>query len=357
MTRLREPRARSCARCWAQAVPAGRGVPRRTPGGDPAPGRCIRRRPSVDRAHQEARQAAEEVPALASTTGRGRSGPRSAPRRPRARRARAGSGTRRLGSRPRSRCRGRTGHGRPPRRCGRSGPTATTSAHTSRRSTLAVAGIRMPARDFRSPISSDGRTRIRSAVIGSSASRRHDRRPTARRGPEHHGLRCERGHQPRGYRRAVPTPPRVRWRMIERRAVRLDCATTSPPGAGVVGLRRPVATRHRRALTSAPTRRLPSGLLPAHEARVIELLLVTTVPAMILADDGVPSIGLVVAVLVGGALAAGGANTINCWIERDRDQVMRRTQHRPLPSGDIDPPTSAWSSGSRSRSSRSRCCG
>jgi protoheme IX farnesyltransferase len=71
--------------------------------------------------------------------------------------------------------------------------------------------------------------------------------------------------------------------------------------------------------------------------RVIELLLVTTLPAMILADDGVPSIGLIVAVLFGGALAAGGANTINCFIERDRDQVMRRTQHRPLPSGDIDP--------------------
>ena len=45
----------------------------------------------------------------------------------------------------------------------------------------------------------------------------------------------------------------------------------------------------------------------------------------------------IVAVLVGGALAAGGANTINCWIERDRDQLMRRTTHRPLPAGDIEP--------------------
>jgi len=71
--------------------------------------------------------------------------------------------------------------------------------------------------------------------------------------------------------------------------------------------------------------------------RVIELLLVTTLPAMILAEDGIPSVGLIVAVLVGGALAAGGANTVNCFIERDRDQVMRRTRHRPLPSGDIDP--------------------
>jgi protoheme IX farnesyltransferase len=71
--------------------------------------------------------------------------------------------------------------------------------------------------------------------------------------------------------------------------------------------------------------------------RVIELLLVTTLPAMILADGEMPSIGLIVAVLVGGALAAGGANTINCWIERDRDQLMRRTAHRPLPHGDVKP--------------------
>jgi protoheme IX farnesyltransferase len=71
--------------------------------------------------------------------------------------------------------------------------------------------------------------------------------------------------------------------------------------------------------------------------RVIELLLVTTLPAMILAAGELPSLGLIASVLVGGALAAGGANTINCWIERDRDQVMRRTAGRPLPSGQIAP--------------------
>jgi protoheme IX farnesyltransferase len=71
--------------------------------------------------------------------------------------------------------------------------------------------------------------------------------------------------------------------------------------------------------------------------RVIELLLVTTLPAMILAEGAFPPLALVVQVLVGGALAAGGANTINCWIERDRDQVMRRTSHRPLPMGAIAP--------------------
>jgi protoheme IX farnesyltransferase len=71
--------------------------------------------------------------------------------------------------------------------------------------------------------------------------------------------------------------------------------------------------------------------------RVIELLLVTTVPAMVLAENGLPSLGLIAAVLAGGALSAGGANTINCWIERDRDQVMRRTHSRPLPQGQVSP--------------------
>jgi protoheme IX farnesyltransferase len=50
-----------------------------------------------------------------------------------------------------------------------------------------------------------------------------------------------------------------------------------------------------------------------------------------------PPLSLVLEVLIGGALAAGGANTINCWIERDRDQMMRRTAHRPLPHGDVKP--------------------
>src|SRR5262245_56135198 len=71
--------------------------------------------------------------------------------------------------------------------------------------------------------------------------------------------------------------------------------------------------------------------------RVIELLLVTAVPPMFLAEGGVPALGLILTVVVGGALAAGGANTINCWIERDRDQLMRRTHGRPLPQGEIDP--------------------
>jgi heme o synthase len=94
---------------------------------------------------------------------------------------------------------------------------------------------------------------------------------------------------------------------------------------------------------ATPTVRNPSLLstLRAYvlltKPRVIELLLVTTVPAMVLAAGKLPSLGLIGAVLLGGALSAGGANTINCWIERDRDQVMRRTHSRPLPAGDVSP--------------------
>jgi protoheme IX farnesyltransferase len=71
--------------------------------------------------------------------------------------------------------------------------------------------------------------------------------------------------------------------------------------------------------------------------RVVELLLVTTVPAMILARRGMPSIWLVLATLVGGALAAGSANAINCYLDRDIDEVMRRTRRRPLPAHEIEP--------------------
>jgi heme o synthase len=71
--------------------------------------------------------------------------------------------------------------------------------------------------------------------------------------------------------------------------------------------------------------------------RVIELLLVTTLPSMILAEGGLPSFGLMLSVLLGGALAAGGANTVNCYIERDRDQIMKRTHGRPLPMGEVSP--------------------
>jgi heme o synthase len=64
--------------------------------------------------------------------------------------------------------------------------------------------------------------------------------------------------------------------------------------------------------------------------RIIELLLVTTLPTMLLAERGLPSLGLIVVTLLGGALAAASANTLNCYIDRDIDAVMKRTSGRPL---------------------------
>ncbi|HEV7824421.1 MAG TPA: heme o synthase [Mycobacteriales bacterium] len=74
--------------------------------------------------------------------------------------------------------------------------------------------------------------------------------------------------------------------------------------------------------------------------RIIELLLVTTVPAMFLAAAGLPSLWTIVATLVGGTLAAGSANALNCYVDRDIDQVMKRTSNRPLPQHSV-PPRSA----------------
>jgi heme o synthase len=71
--------------------------------------------------------------------------------------------------------------------------------------------------------------------------------------------------------------------------------------------------------------------------RIIELLLVTTVPTMFLAARGLPSLWLVLATLVGGALSAGSANTLNCYIDRDIDKLMHRTESRPLVTGAISP--------------------
>jgi protoheme IX farnesyltransferase len=71
--------------------------------------------------------------------------------------------------------------------------------------------------------------------------------------------------------------------------------------------------------------------------RIIELLLVTTVPTMFVAERGVPSVWLMLVTLVGGTLAAGGANAINMYVDRDIDRIMKRTQHRPLVTGAVTP--------------------
>jgi protoheme IX farnesyltransferase len=71
--------------------------------------------------------------------------------------------------------------------------------------------------------------------------------------------------------------------------------------------------------------------------RIIELLLITTLPTMIVAQRGLPPVWLMVATLLGGALAAGGANAINMYVDRDIDSLMHRTRKRPLVTGAVTP--------------------
>jgi heme o synthase len=93
------------------------------------------------------------------------------------------------------------------------------------------------------------------------------------------------------------------------------------------------------APASAPRR--PTSVLRAYlsltKPRIVELLLVTTLPAMLLAAGGLPPLRLVAAVLVGGALAAAAANALNCYLDRDIDPLMNRTARRPLPAHVVRP--------------------
>jgi protoheme IX farnesyltransferase len=80
-----------------------------------------------------------------------------------------------------------------------------------------------------------------------------------------------------------------------------------------------------------------AGFVALTKPRIIELLLVTTVPTMVVAERGLPSLGLVVATVLGGTLSAGGANAINMYVDRDIDAVMHRTRNRPLVTGIVAP--------------------
>jgi protoheme IX farnesyltransferase len=79
------------------------------------------------------------------------------------------------------------------------------------------------------------------------------------------------------------------------------------------------------------------GFVALTKPRIVELLLVTTIPTMVVAARGMPGLGLMLATLVGGTLAAGGANAINMVVDRDIDSVMRRTRNRPLVTGLVSP--------------------
>ncbi|NBS36731.1 MAG: protoheme IX farnesyltransferase [Actinobacteria bacterium] len=88
---------------------------------------------------------------------------------------------------------------------------------------------------------------------------------------------------------------------------------------------------------SRPARTVIGAYIALTKPRIIELLLITTIPTMVLAAGGWPDTSLVVWTVLGGALAAGGANAINMYIDRDIDGLMERTRNRPLVTGRIAP--------------------
>jgi protoheme IX farnesyltransferase len=87
----------------------------------------------------------------------------------------------------------------------------------------------------------------------------------------------------------------------------------------------------------APLARTVAAYVALTKPRIIELLLVTTVPSMMLAARAVPALGLLGLTLVGGALAAGSANTLNCYLDRDIDAIMARTSNRPIHRAVVSP--------------------
>jgi protoheme IX farnesyltransferase len=91
------------------------------------------------------------------------------------------------------------------------------------------------------------------------------------------------------------------------------------------------------SLAASRSRSRVAAYFALTKPRIIELLLITTVPAMVLAAGGWPGTWLVAATLIGGSLSAGGANTLNNYVDRDIDEVMKRTRGRPLARHEIPP--------------------
>jgi protoheme IX farnesyltransferase len=96
--------------------------------------------------------------------------------------------------------------------------------------------------------------------------------------------------------------------------------------------------RAQRAGTAQPKPSLMADLVTLTKPRIISLLLVTTVAPMFITPAGLPSVSLVLWVILGGYLMAGGANAINMWFDRDIDDKMTRTRLRPIPAGRISAP-------------------
>ncbi len=115
-----------------------------------------------------------------------------------------------------------------------------------------------------------------------------------------------------------------------RLGARSDAASTRLQSALHVDADRP-------GLAAARRRDVVAAYVGLTKPRIIELLLLTTVPVMFLAQQGVPDLWLVVATVVGGTLSAGSANALNCVYDRDIDERMRRTRRRALPRHVVTP--------------------
>jgi heme o synthase len=114
--------------------------------------------------------------------------------------------------------------------------------------------------------------------------------------------------------------------------------TTVDPRPGAAGPSGRTGAQPSATATALPrARSRVAAFVALTKPRIIELLLVTTIPTMIFAADGLPPLRLVGATLVGGTFAAGSANTLNCYLDRDIDEVMHRTGRRPLVTGEVRP--------------------
>ncbi len=110
-----------------------------------------------------------------------------------------------------------------------------------------------------------------------------------------------------------------------------DGVTASPPEAADAPRMHGLTTRPR------PHRSRIAAYVALTKPRIIELLLVTTLPSMVLAAHGLPRWTIALVTMLGGTLAAGSANALNCYLDRDIDAIMRRTGRRPLARHEVSP--------------------
>ena len=125
--------------------------------------------------------------------------------------------------------------------------------------------------------------------------------------------------------------------VARRSATQVDAVETAPAGPEPDAAEAPVAQVVEVAKVGGSLKATIQAYVQLTKPRIIVLLLITTVPAMMLAQHGMPPLWLILATLLGGTIAAGSANSINMYLDRDIDQLMRRTRRRPLPSHAVTP--------------------